>query len=529
MAITRRIFVKQVGIGALSMSLTPVLSKNFSIINNLGSQLPRSTPELQGMSSAGISSFLDAIEQSGIQFHSVMIVRNGNVVAEGWWAPYAAPLKHTLYSLSKSFTSTAVGFAVSEGKMSLEDTVLSFFPDEAPKEVSPNLAAMKVKHLLCMGSGHTKDTMPGMRDNVEDTSSWVKKFLQQPVDKEPGSWFFYNSGATYMCSAIVQKVTGQNILEYLKPRLFEPLGIEGMDWEMSPDGVAVGASGLRVKTEDIAKFGLLYLQKGKYNDKQILPPSWIDDALTSHIDNSNVRPRGKHPEDDWAQGYGYQFWRSQHGVRGDGAFGQFCFLLPEQNAVVAVTSESFNMQASMNLVWKNLLPAFLDKPQPKNNSALSALKSKLGKLDLTLPVANKTSPMANRISGKKFSIDKNDFNIESVSFLFNPDHYLISFKSDSEQQIKCGINTWILTDNFKTQTLFPIKGRPVVSTPLASSATWTDDNTLILTMRFTETAHGDQITFVFDSDKVNMRFLQSVAKGNPTTIDARPTITGKMA
>ena len=527
MAINRRVFIKQVGLGSLGLGLAPAFAQYFHAQNSIGSPLPRSTPELQGLSSSAINSFLDAIEKSGIQFHSLMVVRNGHVVAEGWWAPYSAPLKHTLYSLSKSFTSSAIGFAVAEGKLSVEDNVMSFFPSDAPSEISANLSAMKVKHLLSMATGHDKDTTAALRETT-DTNTWAKKFLALPVEHVPGTHFLYNTGATYILSAIVQKVTGQNILEYLKPRLFDPLGIDGMDWEMNAEGVAVGGYGLRVKTEDIAKLGQLYLQKGKWNGKQILSEAWIEEATTSHIDNSPLKPTRPNTENDWAQGYGYQFWRCTHAaVRGDGAFGQFCIMMPDRNAVVAITSESFDLQGSMNLVWDNLLPAFRDKPQIKNGAALNALQNRLGKLAITVPRANKTSPLALRISGKKFTLAKNDFNVQSVVFQFNHDHGLVTFKDNQgETVVKCGINTWLIEKDFKTQRLFPLKNRPMVSTPLAASITWEDDNTLLMTLRYTETAHGDQFTFTFETNKVAIRFLNSVAKGNPNTGDVRAVITG---
>jgi CubicO group peptidase (beta-lactamase class C family) len=530
MAISRRVFINQMGMGALGLALAPTIAHAFHSRNLIGSSLPRSTPELQGMSSAGISSFLDAIEKSGIQFHSLMIVRNGSVVTEGWWAPYAAPLKHTLYSLSKSFTSSAVGLAIAEGKFTLDSPVVSFFPDDKPADVSANLAAMKVKHLLSMSTGHFKDTTAALREGP-DSMTWAKKFLMQPVEREPGTYFVYNTGATYMLSAIVQKATGQNVLDYLKPRLFEPLGIEGMDWENNAEGVSVGGYGLRVRTEDIAKFGLLYLQKGKWNGKQILPAAWIDDATASHVDNSPGRTRGKQPDDDWAQGYGYQFWRCTHNaVRGDGAFGQFCIMMPEQNAVVAITSESFDLQGSMNLIWNHLLPAFSPNSQSKSSGATTELLNRLTKLTITLPQAAKTSPQAARISGRKFTLRTNEFNLQAVTFQFNTDHTLVTLSDDrGEQKVKCGINSWMIERDFKTQALFPLKNRPTVTTPLAASVTWVDDNTLVMTLRYTETAHGDQINFSFESNNVAIRFLHSVAKGNPTTVDARAVITGAIA
>jgi len=194
-----------------------------------GSALPRSTPEAQGISSAAVLAFVDEADQKIDHLHSFMLVRHGHVVAEGWWGPYDANTRHELYSLSKSFTSTAVGLAIADGKVSLDDPVLKFFPDDAPAEPSNNLKAMRVRDLLCMSTGHQIE--PRLQAAKE---SWVKTFLAQPVPHKPGTHFLYNTAATYMQSAIVQKVTGQTVLDYLRPRLFEPLGIENPTWGTSP-------------------------------------------------------------------------------------------------------------------------------------------------------------------------------------------------------------------------------------------------------------------------------------------------------
>jgi CubicO group peptidase (beta-lactamase class C family) len=198
---------------------------------------------------------------------TVSCFRHGKVIAEGWWDPYKPDLRHTLYSTSKSFTSTAVGFAVSEELLSVDDKVISYFPDQLPDSVSPFLADMTVKDLLTMSAGQSPDPTGVIRSSGPE---WVKSFLACPVNNEPGTTFLYNSMATYMLSAIVQKVTGEMVLDYLRPRLFEPLGIEGMNWEISPEGYNTGGWGLLLKTEDMAKFGQLYLQKGMWNDKQVI-------------------------------------------------------------------------------------------------------------------------------------------------------------------------------------------------------------------------------------------------------------------
>ena len=331
--------------------------------------LPRSTPEAQGVSSAGVRAFVETADQQVNVMHSFMLVRHGQVVAEGWWKPEAAEKPHVLYSLSKSFTSTAVGLAAAEGKLSVDDPVLKFFPEDAPAEPSKNLQAMRVRDLLTMSAGH--QTEP----KFSAETPWVKSFLAHPVEHKPGTHFLYNSPGSYTLSAIVQKVTGQTTLEFLRPRLFEPLGIENPEWSTSPQGVNCGGWGLFLRTEDIAKFGQLYLQKGQWNGKQLVPAAWVEMATAKQVSN------GSDPARDWDQGYGFQFWRCRHGAfRGDGAFGQFCIVLPEQDAVVAITADTKDMQAEINIVWDKLLPAFQPAPLPENAEEQAKLKQTLSNL-----------------------------------------------------------------------------------------------------------------------------------------------------
>lgn len=301
--------------------------------------------------------------------HSFMLVRHGKVVAEAWWQPESPEKPHILWSLSKSFTSTAVGLAVAEGKLSIDDPVLKFFPEDAPEAPSTNLKAMRVRDLLTMNAGHQDEL------NWREQADWAKAFLAHPVPHKPGTHFRYNTPATYMLSAIVQKVTGETVLDYLTPRLFEPLDIEKPVWETSPQGISIGGYGLYLKTEDIAKFGQLYLQKGNWNGKQILPKSWVDMATSKQVSN------GSNPESDWDQGYGFQFWRCRHGAfRGDGKDGQFCIVLPEQDAVIAITAHTGNMQAELNIVWNKLLPAFHNDPLAENASDQAKLQAAIAEL-----------------------------------------------------------------------------------------------------------------------------------------------------
>lgn len=279
-----------------------------------------------------------------------MLMRHGSVIAEHWWKPFAPDKPHMLFSLSKSYTSTAIGLAVDEGLLSEDDTVISFFPEYITPAIEDNLRDVRIRHLLSMSTGHVEDTMPYLH-RAED-GDWVRAFLSVPIEREPGTHFLYNTGATYMLSAILQRVSGETLLDYLKPRLFDPLGISNPTWQVCPRGVNTGGFGLSIRTEDIAKFGELYLRKGVWGDLQLVPSDWIDTATRSHISN------GDGGASDWAQGYGYQFWRCRHNAyRGDGAFGQFCVVMPEQDAVLAITSGLQNMQGVLNIVWDTLLPA----------------------------------------------------------------------------------------------------------------------------------------------------------------------------
>lgn len=364
------------------------------MLTNVEHSLPRSSPEAQGIHSSGILAFVEALESQIHEIHSFMLVRHGSVVSEGWWSPYGRDYPHLLFSLSKSFTSTAVGFALREGRFSMDDAVVSFFADETPAEVNDLLAAMRVRHLLTMATGQAADTWSSMVDRAD--GKWIKGFFEVPVVEAPGTHFVYNNGASYMLSAIVQRTTGMTVLDYLQARLFAPLGIEHAAWQESPEGITAGGIGLSLKTEDVAKFGQLYLQKGMWQGKQLLPEGWVEDATARHIASDGGI------EADWRQGYGYQFWRSRHnGYRGDGVFGQWCIVMPDQDAVLAITSgiDLFDSQQPLNLVWELLLPIMQPDALPEDSPAQGILAEKLANLSF-LPVQGMaSSPTAAQVSG----------------------------------------------------------------------------------------------------------------------------------
>jgi CubicO group peptidase (beta-lactamase class C family)/predicted glycoside hydrolase/deacetylase ChbG (UPF0249 family) len=477
--------------------------------------LPRSTPEAEGVSSENISQFIDAMNASKHEMHSFMILRHGKVVSEGWWNPYRPDLKHTLYSCSKSFTASAIGFAVSEKLISVDDKVVSFFPNDLPATISPYLAELKIKDLLSMSVGHEKEnsTLVATNDN------WVKAFLATPIKYQPGSKFLYNSPATFMLSAIVQKVTGQKVIDYLQPRLWEPLGISGIDWEVNPQGINTGGWGLRLKTEDMAKFGQLFLQKGHWNGRQILPESWVNDASTMKIMQDPNASQAKRDSSDWLQGYCYQMWRCRNnGYRADGANGQYIIVLPEKDAVIAITSETQNMGGQMNMIWKYLLPAFSDKKLPKNAKMLTELKAKSNTLALPIVAKNNLIGQESLISGKTFTVYSNDGSIKSISFDLKGDILNLGLKTDSvTHNIAFGNGKWALGETTKFGPYLVARARAnrvgLPAFKVAGSYNWEDDKNLDLTLRYIESGHFETFKCTFDNDKVSIDVVNIFNKG----------------
>ena len=457
------------------------------------------TPESEGVSSKAILEFINAVERERKDdLNGIIIVRNGKKIAEGYWAPYNADSPHMLFSLSKSFTSSAIGIAQDEGLLSINDLVISFFPDDTPDSISVNLRAMRIRDLLRMNTGHDQDVTGRMRLSNQ---SWVQNFLSQPVEHKPGTRFVYNSAATYMLSAIIQKATGETLLQYLTPRLFDPLGITNPSWEVSPEGINTGGWGLKIRTKDIASFGQLYLQKGKWEGKKIISEKWVDEATSLQTSN------GSNPDSDWDQGYGYQFWRCRHNVyRGDGAFGQYCIVMPQFDAVIAINSGTNDMQAILNLIWDHLLPAFKDKAIPADEVNYLSLKDKLSGLFISTVTGEETSPITDAVSRKTYSMEMNETGIESLSFTLAGEDKSITFTSKDESlKIPVGFGSVK-----KGEMLLPRYGKQ----PVASSGAWVSDNNYQVKMCYYETPFIVTFNFIFNDNDLIVNADMNVSMGN---------------
>lgn len=486
-------------------------------------QLPTSAPEARGIPSSAIQTFVDAVDRRIDALHSLVLVRHGHVVARGWWQPYRSDSPHLMFSVSKSFTSTAVGLAVAEGRLSVDDPVLPFFPDATPREVGPHLAALRVRHLLTMSTGHSEETVTRLVPELDD--DWVKAILAQPIDRPPGSHFVYNNAASYLLSAIVQRVTGVTLLEYLRSRLFEPLGIVDPTWETCPRGISAGGWGLSLRTDELARFGELYLREGVWRGKQVVPREWVREATAPQVDNS-----GGDRQSDWQQGYGYQFWRCRHGAyRGDGAFGQFCLVLPEQDAVLAMTGGLTDMQAVLDLVWEHLVPAMGPVPLAPNGEAWGRLERRLAGLRLAPMPGQASSPIAVRVSGRTYRVVADqppvswpiyqDHSVETIALHLDAEGCRFVIHDDrGEHEIVGGYGEW----RVGSTTLVPT-GR----TPVAASGAWSDDETYVLRVCAYETPFIRTFTCRFEGEELTVTSTDNVGFGPTEFPPIRARLSGR--
>jgi CubicO group peptidase (beta-lactamase class C family) len=473
-------------------------------------RLPRSTPEEQGISSAAILRYVDALEARVMFPHSFMLVRHGHVVAEGWWTPYAATEPHTLFSLSKSFTSIAMGLAVNEGKLTLADPVLKHFPAEAPTTPSRNLQAMRVRDLLRMASGHHgEDVDPFPYDSDQNL---VRLFLAKPVAHKPGTHFYYNTAGTFMLSAILQKAAGETVHDYLMPRLFQPLGMGHPRWDSTATGTTLGGYGLSLRTEDIACFGLLLLQRGNWQGRQLVPATWIDEATALQT------ATGSDPAGNWDQGYGYQFWRTPHGYyRGDGAFGQLCLVMPEHDAVLVMTAGTDELGPEFDLPWEFLLPAFQSAALPADPESVQRLTARLENLRLPTQTGQPSSPVAAAVAKRLFVFPTNTFGLESITLLPSSDDTGATVEcklAGIDQRVFCGLGAWVKGVLRTPNDQIGLGDLP----PVAASGAWTADDTYTAKLVRYRTPFTLQLQLKFSEDSVTFDLEQDLYFGKRDSI-----------
>ena len=349
-----------------------------------GSALPGSTPEQQGVPSGAVLAMVRRWELEGNEPHGVVVIRHGHVVAQGAWRPWPPDGIRLVYSVSKTFLAIAAGFAEAEGLLARDERLVDVFP-EAADGAGRRGARITVEDCLRMSTGHHADTLdavPGLRGGGEESAAL---FLAAEPEEEPGSWFLYHNGGSRMLALAVQRRTGQRLVDYLRPRLLEPLGVPEAAWTTWAE-TDLGFSGLHISTDTVARLGLLLLQDGRWQGRRLLPNGWVARASSPLADTTH------HPgSPDWTAGYGYQLWRNAlGGFRADGAYGQFALVLPEHDLVVAVTGCTEDTQEVLDAVWQELLPHLVATALPPDPDAHARLVAALD--TAAAPASGSTTP-----------------------------------------------------------------------------------------------------------------------------------------
>lgn len=456
------------------------------------------SPESLGISSESILNFIEDCESSKIELHSFMILRHGKVAAEAWWKPFNSETAHTMYSHSKSIASLAMGYAISEGLVSLETKVYPLFEDKLPRVIPREGMELNIRHLLTMTSGKLMNPMV----NTEKMD-WIKNFLAAPFAWKPGTKFVYTNENSYMLCAIVNKVTGMSVTDYLMPRLFEPLGIDRPFWEADQNGIEAGGWGLQLKTEDQAKIIQCCLQNGMWEGKQVIPADYLAEATSYQVDNAPGKP-------DNRVGYGFQFWmnRLPNSYRCDGLFSQFSIAMKDYDCCIVTNAGAPDEQGTLNAIWRHFPTGFSDEPLPENPEALKKLKDKIASLSMPLMEVMPRNPqMEEKLRGKSihtrdtgfasilaapatFMLSKKPGNIDNIRFEFSLSSTSMTFKEKNspENTIEIGLDGKVRMSKIQLANLH---------LDIAAQGAWRSDGSFEVWIRPLQMTQIRKMRFVF--------------------------------
>ncbi len=462
--------------------------------------LPRSTPEAEGVESKMIMDFFDGMMSAPkAEIHSVMVLRHGKVIAEMYPEPFGPEYRHTVYSMSKTFTAAAIGIAIDENRLRITDRVAAFFPEHMPEKISDNLAKITVYDLLTMSSGIIPDVnMRGLE------TEWLKNYFAREV-LEPGKDFRYDSIVTYMLSAIVQKATGMTALDYLKERLFKTMNITDIGWEMSPEGITVGGWGLHAQSEALAKFGQLLLNRGEWNGERLISAEWVDEMMKTHIDAGSC-------------GYGYQMWVEGYPgtARADGAYGQYIVVVPAKDMVFVVTeltTAEGNGQCQKSLIW-DFIPKVKDEVLTPGKD-YELLAKKMPEYSLPKMEGKASSSLSKNYNGRTYKLGNNHFGWESISFSFVKNHVTarITEKGGNGYDLVFGHETWEKTviNTFPPYPLVQAKDRfKGIDCPFwaAGNYAWPEKNSLCMKIYYVNWISSVELNVKFESDGISMTITE---------------------
>ena len=459
-----------------------------------GSTLARVTPREAGISSNAVAALLDDARTRQLDLHDLLIYRHGVVGVELYKWPYRAGQPRIMHSVAKSFTSAAIGLALQEGALHLDDKVISFFPSELPAVVDDKLSGMTVEDLLTMRTGQAAETSGARWRGLK--TSWTAEFFKIPLAHQPGAQYVYTSAASYMLSAILTKATGKTLHDYLRSRLFGPLGIEGEKWDMAPDGINPGGNGLTCKPEDLLKFGVLHLHRGVWEGNRILPADWIESA---------TRRRG-------ADGYGYHWVTGTQGAFfAMGLFGQLIGVFPGFDAVIVINSAIQHTEACSRilvpLLQEHLAALFPETviDEDDGDRTLAAAAKELAAPEL---LASSATPRLDLLGRRRYMLSPNLLRFHELTIQVSEDVCVLQLRSErGRYSIRTGIGHWI-----EGKTRLPgarlHHGYDLEGTPVMAGARWTSDNTLEMDWIFIASVFRDHVVVHFDGDDVTL--LRSV-------------------
>jgi len=460
----------------------------------------RCLPEEQGISSMDIIRFLEAAKQNLCHIHTFVLLRRGKVIAEGYQYPYTSEDKRLLNSVSKTFTAIGVGIALSEKLLTLEDKVISYFPDCLPDRINQKLEKLNIHHLLTMSTGHAVDSIFEMCQ----AKDWISAFLNMEIKYEPGQRFQYDSGASFMLSAILSKLTGIPLDEYLRTRLFEPLQIDDYIWDRH-EGITTGGWGLMLKPEDLAKLGILFLQKGIFDGKRIISKEWIEMATCKQISTCENEYRA-----DWAQGYGFQMWRNAgDGYRADGAFGQFCLIYPKEEIILSLTSEDGFSQELLTTFYNNVVKKVQNIPVGVDASVREKLSNMLCNIERPFTYDATNSYVENKINGKEY-LFMNETKVlnRNVKFDFTGSKLVVSIAGSQKiisSKVNCNIGGMHCI--IEPVTVILMHEQRTRNWKYAAHHVWVNDSVLMIELCYIETGHTQQIMVEFSGNKLRMLII----------------------
>lgn len=474
-------------------------------------EFQRVTPESVGIHSEDIEWLLDQLESDFTEPHGLIIMKHGKICAEGWWTPYAPGIRHGEQSHSKTYAATAVGIAYTEGILRLDERLIDIFPEEAPENPSENLQKLTIHDVLCMGCGMDKMPTPSV--------NWIHDFLHTPVTNKPGTTYMYNSVGSSILGAIVRKKTGLGLHEYLKPRLYDKIGIyaDNHRWMTMPDGMEVGGGGLFATTEDNLRLMKLYADGGVWNGERILAEDYVQNATT--LQNESATEAKGNPEAfDNFVGYGYQIWMCQpKGVyRADGAMGQFTIVVPDQDILIAITENAAGAhwaQATLDTMWTFLDRIKNHQAEEENPESARKLAKRMKHLALPNPTFQPFSPLAEKLNGAAYQIESGAFYLidNGVEMIMGGtplppalQSFKLQFTCDSMVlHMDDGMQTFDLTaatDGSRRWNQLPSRQIGQV----LANAFWEKENVLILELRKIETCGQEKLIFTFLDDQVSI-------------------------